>query len=300
MDQRNLGPITAQELEVARKRLIKQIQRIAFQREIEDIKKGSIDQGNNRLLSLNAFINEGLLIRVGGRLKNSELSYSAKHQPILPAHHRLTRLIIKHEHERALHAGPQLTLAFVRSQYWPLGGRRMVRKVVHECVVCFKARPRASKTIMGNLPSARVTSSRPFDNVGVDYCGPVLIKEGKRRNAKTSKAWICIFICMATKAVYIELVSDLSSEGFLNALKRFMGRRGKPSSIFSDNGTNFVGANRELKELYDLFNKEEFQHCIMKETANNVISWHFIQPHAPHFGGLWEKIFQTIVSYFFI
>ncbi|XP_072761509.1 uncharacterized protein [Anoplolepis gracilipes] len=128
---------------------------------------------------------------------------------------------------------------------------------------------------MRNLPSARVTSSRPFCIVGVDYCGPIFVRE-------------------ATKAVHIELVSGLSTEEFLGALKCFIERRGKPSSIYSDNGTNFVGANRVLEELRDLFNREEFRRHIVNEMANEAITWHFIPPRAPHFGGLWEAAVRSI------
>lgn len=145
---------------------------------------------------------------------------------------------------------------------------------------------------MGDLLSSRVTPSRPFSNVGVDYYGPIFIREGKRRNARKSKAWISIFVCLATKAIHIELISDLTSEGFLSALKRFIGRRGKPSNIFSDNGTNFVGANRELEELRDLFNCEDFRHRIVNEMAADAITWHFIPPRAPHFG-LWEATVRS-------
>lgn len=135
--------------------------------------------------------------------------------------------------------------------------------------------------------------SRPFKNTGVDYCGPIYVRDAKRRNARKSKAWIAIFICLVTKAVHIELVSNLTSEGFLSALRRFISRRGKPSDIFSDNGTNFVGTNREMKELKEMFDREEVRHRIINETAVEGIIWHFIPPHAPNFGDLWEAAVRS-------
>ncbi|XP_067209986.1 uncharacterized protein [Linepithema humile] len=297
--QRRFGAVTAQEFEAARKRIVKQVQQVAFQDIVKDIKGKETNTKNHRLLNLNPFIDSEGLLRVGGRLKRSDLSYDSKHQLILPTRHRFTQLVIEHEHKRTLHSGSQCTLAAVRLQYWPVGARSMVRKIVNKCVICFKAKPRVSKQIMADLPSTRVNKSRPFSNVGIDYCGPILLREGKRRNAKSSKAWIAIFVCFATKAIHIELVTDLTSEAFLSALKRFIGRRGRPSNIFSDNGTNFVGANRALEELRDLFNQEEFRHRVTNEAASDAITWHFIPPRAPHFGGLWEAAVRSTKHHFY-
>ncbi|XP_067208459.1 uncharacterized protein [Linepithema humile] len=100
-------------------------------------------------------------------------------------------------------------------------------------------------------------------------------------------------------AVHLEVVSNMSTDAFLNAFKRFIGRRGKPSDVFSDNGTNFVGANRELEKLRNLFNKEEHQSKIKDETAMDQIKWHFIPPRAPHFGGLWEATVKAFKRHFY-
>ncbi|KAG7199850.1 hypothetical protein KM043_016905 [Ampulex compressa] len=142
--------------------------------------------------------------------------------------------------------------------------------------------------LMGDLPSYRITPSRPFARTGVDYCGPFYVKEGRRRNAKVSKAYAAIFIFVCTKAIHIELVADMTTESFLGCLKRFISRRGKPAHIYSDNGSNFVGANRELRELtaavFSRDGQERVANCLNVEG----VDWHFIPPRAPHFGGLWE------------
>jgi hypothetical protein len=101
---------------------------------------------------------------------------------------------------------------------------------------------------MGDLPAIRVREALPFANTGVNFCGPFFIKEKKYHNKVRLKAYVCVFVCLF-KAVHLELVSDLSSDGFLAALRRFIARRGIPNHIFSDNGTNFVGANNQLKEM---------------------------------------------------
>lgn len=104
---------------------------------------------------------------------------------------------------------------------------------------------------------------------------------------------------MSTKATHLEVVSDLTTEAFLNAFKRFISRRGKPSDIFSDNGTNFVGANRELEDLRKLFAQEKHQRKIIDTTSSEGIKWHFIPPRAPHFGGLWEAVVKSFKSHFY-
>lgn len=141
---------------------------------------------------------------------------------------------------------------------------------------------------MGNLPAVRVIKVRPFYHVGIDYCGPFYIKERKYRNQKRIKAYVAVFVCMTIKAIHIEVVSDLSTEGFLGALKRFIARRGKPASIYCDNATNFQGARNELRELYALLKSTEFKTEVFSFSNNNSIEFHFIPPSSPHFGGLWE------------
>lgn len=99
---------------------------------------------------------------------------------------------------------------------------------------------------MGELPRERVTQARPFYHTGVDYCGPFYIKEKKLRNRAKVKVYVSVFVCLAVKAVHLEIVSELTTDAFIAALKRFIARRGKCRSIHSNNGTNFVGANNQL------------------------------------------------------
>lgn len=146
---------------------------------------------------------------------------------------------------------------------------------------------------MGSLPASRVKISRPFAHCGVDYAGPVVLREGKRRNARNHKAYIAIFICFATKAVHVEVVSDLTTDSFLGAFKRLIARRGKPVHMYSDNGTTFVGAQKQLKELYDFYRNQKTQSDLRQFLSNQGISWSFIPPNAPHFGGLWEAAVKS-------
>ncbi|KAK2575256.1 hypothetical protein KPH14_012780 [Odynerus spinipes] len=286
--------LSSNELRGATKILVKLVQQEAFSEELRSLKNRKELPKGSKLLSLHPFIDDEGLLRVGGRLKNSNLSFEVKHQMILPSKHVFTRLLIEAEHRRYLHAGAQATLSAVRMQFWLLSARNTVRQVIRKCITCFRFNPQISQPIMGNLPVSRTKHSRPFSTVGVDYCGPFFVRESKRRNAKQVKSYISFFICFVTKAVHVELVMDMTTESFLAALKRFLSRRGRPVEIISDNGTTFVGANRELRELQDLFLKESTQHQICDFLSTENVTWQFIPPRAPHFGGLWESAVKSV------
>ncbi|XP_015122306.1 uncharacterized protein LOC107044787 [Diachasma alloeum] len=146
---------------------------------------------------------------------------------------------------------------------------------------------------MADLPSTRITQAKPFTNTGIDYCGPFLIKERRHRNLKKIKIWICIFVCFTTKAVHIELVNDLTSEEFLATLSRFISRHPSCKTLHSDNATTFVGANRELQELYALLNTERHDEFINRHLAEQGIEWKFIPRVSPHCGGIWEAAVKS-------
>jgi hypothetical protein len=128
--------------------------------------------------------------------------------------------------------------------------RSVVGQIIFKCIKCFKINPLSYDQLMGDLPEGRIIPSRPFTCTAIEYMGPFLIKNGHLRTTKTLKSYVAIFVCFATKAVHLELVCDCTSSTFLNALKRFMSRRGKVSLLYSDNGSNFKGANRELSNLF--------------------------------------------------
>jgi len=247
VENKIIGRITTQELVKSTLRLVKIIQETTFKEDLQALKSKGCVSRRSSLLSLSPFIDEQNIIRVGGRLQNAAIGPDARHPILLPAHHPFTQLVIAHEHQRHFHAGAQATFAAVRTKYWPLAARSSVKKYIKKCMICFKAAPRASKAIISELPPYRVTPSKPFASSGVDYAGPLYVKSGQLRNAKIVKAYIAIFVCLSTKAMHIELVSNLSTEAFLNALNRFIARRGKVSHIYSDNGTNFQGAANKLK-----------------------------------------------------
>nr|CAI5832998.1 unnamed protein product [Callosobruchus analis] len=280
-----VGHLTSSELESSLHSLLKLVQKETFSEELRALEKGSPVKPA-RLLPLTPFMDPSGLLRVGGRLALSDLSYESKHQILLPSKHWFVQLLFIHEHEKLLHGGPQLLLATICEKYWPIGGRELARKVVHKCVKCFRSNPKHATQIMGVLPEHRVQPMPPFYAVGIDFAGPVLIKSRAGRGCKLLKAYIAVFVCFSTKAVYLDLVSDLTSSAFIACLRRFVCRRGKPRYVYSDNGRNFVGAHSELKELRHFLQTHETELIETFEREN--IIWKFIPAHAPNFGGLWE------------
>lgn len=232
--------------------------------------------------TLQPFIDENGIIRVGGRLRHSALSDQAKFPILLPKGSHLSSLILQHYHRCYLHAGPRMLGALVSRTFWITSIRSEIRKVIGKCITCTKWKVAHPKPIMADLPSPRVKPSRPFCHVGIDYGGPFTLRESRRRKSKEYKGYMSLFICFSTKAVHLETVTELSTEAFLAAFDRFTARRGIPSDVYTDCGTNFVGADRQLKLL---FKQEEVQSSIVNA---NMCHWHFNPPAAPHFGGLWE------------
>ncbi|XP_076660443.1 uncharacterized protein LOC143363795 [Halictus rubicundus] len=283
------GPLSIKELQDANDRIIRLLQAVTFAHDIRDLKIGRLPNTSN-LMPLCPFLDDSRVLRVGGRLQNSTLPFEQRHPILLPREHHVTKLIIRDSHLRNHHAGITTTLYDVRQLYWPINGKNTTRQIIRQCVRCFRVKPTSVEYVMGNLPAARVTEGRPFINSGIDYCGPFFIKERQFRNRTRVKVYVAVFICFATKAVHLEVVSDLTTEAFIAALKRFIARRGMCKNLDSDNGTNFVGANNELTELHQTLSKDEkFNYFLTSKS----ISWHFMPALSPHFGGLWEAAVKS-------
>ncbi|XP_022834488.1 uncharacterized protein LOC111362158 [Spodoptera litura] len=284
--------LSASEIHEALNVCIKQSQQQWFQAELIALKNKSPLEKSSSLYKLNVFIDQCGILRVGGRLRYSPLLDDTKHPVVIPHDSSLAKLIVADAHEKTFHGGQQLVLNFIRIKYWISRVKNIVRAHIRRCVPCIRYSATTNQQLMGELPACRVTPSKPFLNSGVDYAGPIHIRVSKGRGQRSYKGYICLFVCMATRAVHIEVVSDLTTEGFLAAFKRFVSRRGHCRHIWSDNGTNFVGA---AKELQMLFNQQSSMYKdIAAALANSQTEWHFIPPHAPNFGGLWEAGVKSV------
>lgn len=279
--------LSAEEIAGAKEYLVRLVQAETFREELKELKNGKTVARQSPIRLLSPFIDQQGVLRVGGRLRLSDQPFSVKHPALLPSYHPFTILLLKSYHIKLLHGGGQLMLATVREEYWPINGRRTIRSVIRACMRCARAEPVPVRQPMGQLPVPRVIPSRPFSVTGIDYAGPIYLRPAHKR-ACPPKAYMSIFVCFSTKAVHIELVSDLTTSAFLAAFRRFTSRRGLPTHVYSDNGTNFKGARNELQELYRLLQSQEATETIHCRLAEKGITWHMTPPKAPHFGGLWE------------
>ena len=272
--QKRLTPLlSTEELDEAEYYWISIIQNDHFQNEIQTLKQKCLSKKSSPLLPLHPFQDSNKLLHVGGRQQNSRLSYSKQHPLILHGKHPVTKLIIRSEHQHLLHAGATFLTTSLCRRYHITGCRKTIRSITHGCITCRRFSARPQPQMLGQLPIERMTPRPVFDETGVDYAGPVYIKYDYVRKPTVIKAYVCVFVSFSVKAVHLELVSDLTSEAFIATLRRFISRRGKPSLIWSDNGTNFVGTSRELQELADLLERQKIQQEISQFYSNQHIKW---------------------------
>ncbi|XP_050297248.1 uncharacterized protein LOC126736761 [Anthonomus grandis grandis] len=292
-EQKIKGPLSISELEKAQNLIVKNLQGQYFSKEIAELNQNKC-ASNKSINSLKPFLDENNFLRVGGRLVNAHISFEQKHPLLLPSHNPTVGLMLKHEHLRLGHSGTQNVLSNFRLQFWPLNGLKETKKIIRQCVTCARFSSSPASQLMANIPKDRLLQvSKPFEKTGIDFGGPFQIKSSRLRKAPIIKGYICVFVCMVTKAIHLEVVTSLSTEAFLMTLKRFISRRGNPSIIYTDNGTNFLGAKNQLKELYDFFNKSSVTNEIKNYLSQNETHWKFIPPKVPHWGGLWEAAVKS-------
>jgi len=281
-------PPGVQEKNEALLALLRWVQRVHFAEDLKLLTSGR--NCSTKLRLLKAFIDPmGDLLRVGGRLRESDLPFKTCHPILLPKHSQLTVLLIDFVHRYHCHPGAQTTQNILQQEYWIISARSFIHKRLRQCVSCFKASPKPLQPSMGDLPKPRLVGTKPFSHVGIDFAGPFMVKAALLRRIQATKGYLCIFVCMATRAVHLELVSDLSTALFLAALDRFISRRGRCTDLYSDCGTNFVGAKRYLKEVQNLIDSP----TTATDLDKRQIQWHLNPPAAPHMGGLWEAAVKS-------
>lgn len=235
--------ITPEEYENALLVLLRMVQEEVYLEDISQLQTAELSK-KSPIFCLNPFFNkEDRLLRISGRLQNAtHLNYDQRHPIILPYGHIISRLIVRHAHVTTLHGTDQQTMMLVTQRYHIIRCKGLVKTIRHNCIKCFRQKCIAQNQLMGQLPSPRITPSRPFLHSGVDFAGPFQLKRFKGRCQSFYKAYFAIFVCFSTKAIHLEVVIDLSSASFIAAFRRFIGRRGLVRDLYSDCGSNFVGA----------------------------------------------------------
>jgi hypothetical protein len=260
------GELTVEEVQSAETHIFKLVQSQAFPQAGEVINR-------IRVVKL-----EGV-IRVNTKLINRQDHRSFRLSILLPSNHPVTEQLIRYFHQVWCHLGVQFLMCKLREHVWIIQARRAIKCVVSKCVRCRRFAAKSPVLPPAPLPKDRVTTASAFEVTGVDLAGPLFLNGGV-------KVWIVLFTCAVYRCVHLELVGSLSTEAFILALQKFICRRGRPTTIWSDNGTNFRGAFNACKQL-DWKTIEE-------ETASKMIKWKFIPPTAAWWGGWWERLIRTM------
>ena len=225
---------------------------------------------------LDLFCDESGIWRCGGRLGLSNLPYTTRYPIVLPRDHYFSILVIGQAHARVMHNGVKETLVEIRSKYWLIKGRALLKSVILKCNVCKRFEGAAYRAPPPPpLPSFRVTEHPPFTYTGVDFAGPLIVRPDHPVNASCDqKVWICLYTCCVTRAVHIDIVPNLSSQSFLRSFKRFTSRRGLPHKMVSDNGTTFKSAARIIRQIVQ-------DETVSKYLSGLKVEWCFNIEKAP-------------------
>ncbi|KAK0142198.1 hypothetical protein N1851_020135 [Merluccius polli] len=278
--------LTLDDLRQAERDIIRHCQQRKFQEEISALQRKELVKKSSRICRLNPQLQEGIL-RVAGRLSRASMPAEAKHPMLLPKDHRVADLILQDAHERLGHSGRNHVLSHVRQRYWIIDAPSSLRKMLSRCTTCRRQHGASGTQMMADLPRNRVVPDEPpFTRSGVDLFGPFNVKRGRSH----VKRYGVIFTCLASRAVHIEMATSLETDSFIHALRRFIARRGQVKEMRSDNGTNFVGADRELRKAIKEWNTSQIENSLLQRD----IKWIFNPPSRSHHGGVWERIIRSI------
>ena len=276
------GQLTAEEIEAAKTLWIKYLQRKHYL----TTNKGEVELNMKTTPnSLNPQLDKEGLIRCHSRLTNADLPREMIEPILLPRKERFVQLMIEDTHRKLFHAGVNHTLSEMRTQYWIPQGRAEVKYTLKRCRICRKHQGGPYKMpAMSPWPKSKLIRSVPFDKTGLDYFGPLFVKQ---TDGSHQKVWVCLFTCVVVRAIHLEIVNDLTAEEFIMALRRFIARRGKPSNIISDNAPQFKLANSTVELAW---NKVITDEAVTSYIANEGIKWSFIVELSPWMGGFYERM----------
>ena len=273
-----VGALTVQEINNALTKWIKNCQQTYFHQEVRHLQSKSAKR-LPLVRQLRLFLDNGFL-RCGGRIHNAPLCELSKFPYLLPTKHPLTNLIIIMTHVNQLHSGVNSIITALRQRYWITRIRQTVRNLLRKCVICRKVSGRPySMPEAPPLPKSRTLCAAPFHVTGVDFTGALFVRD----SGGEQKVYICLFTCANTRAVHLEVVTDLTEEKFLQAFRRFVGRKSLPQLMISDNASTFQSAAKEIEKMLNSPTLNE--HLNKRGTV-----WQFIPKRAPWYGGFWERL----------
>jgi hypothetical protein len=293
-----IEPLTVEEMLFAEKEIVKYVQGRSYQEELSRLNYGNIENDGAKgsltgpvkktspIYKLDPQV-KGQLLCVGGRLANAPIPEESKHPLIIPKDSPISKMIARYYHQLAGHSGLEHVLSLIRERFWIVGARNILKEILRSCVDCRRRQAPVGEQKMADLPQHRVTPDKPpFACVGVDCFGPFLVKRGR----SLVKRYGVLFTCLAVRAVHIEVIQSLDTSSFLHALRRFIARRGKPEVIRSDNGSNFVSGEKEIRSAIENWNQEKIHQFLLQQN----VKWIFNPPLGSHHGGVWERCIRTV------
>ncbi|XP_062703662.1 uncharacterized protein LOC134286107 [Aedes albopictus] len=289
------GFLSCEELNAAEYLVWKLVQQEVFPAEFDVLRSNLHEPSDQReaveksssIYKLAPFLGEGEVIRKDSRIKASPfVSYNTKFPIIVPKQHYVTHLLVNWYHRQYGHANGETVVNEIRQKYHIPKLRVIVRKTAKCCTWCSVYRCVPQVPRMGPLPIARLTPYvRAFTFVGLDYFGPLTVRVGRA----SAKRWVALFTCLTTRAIHLEVATSLSTESCIQAIRRFIARRGAPQEVYSDQGTNFQGVSSELARQIRSING-----TLAATITNYRTQWKFNPPYAPHMGGVWERLVRSV------
>ncbi|KAK3105444.1 hypothetical protein FSP39_025380 [Pinctada imbricata] len=272
----------------AEKFIIRQTQRECFEKEISALRTDKPLPKNSSVSRLNPYLDSDGLLCVGGRLSHAEIDVVQKYPLLIPGSHYIAKLLVLHYHRTVYHQGRHFTEGAIRNAgFWITSAKRLVSSIIYKCVQCRRIRGKLLSQKMADLPPERLKSSPPFTYVGVDCFGPWTVSTRRTRGGSAeSKRWAVLFTCMCSRAVHIEILEQMTTASFINALRRFYAIRGNVKEFFSDRGTNFVGCCNTLG--IPAINVED--PSIKDFLSDKETVWKFNTPFSSNMGGAWERL----------
>ncbi|XP_057374666.1 uncharacterized protein LOC130695542 [Daphnia carinata] len=285
-NQRRANGLSADEVQMGKSFILQRTQANAYQQEMNCLRAGRPIEKDSKLIKLAPFLDHRGFMCVGGRIEKAPLPIDSRHPIILPRSERMTELILFKLHRDRGHLSASELHHEARREFWIPKGLITAQRVRHLCYLCRRRSAKGTTPIMAALPTSRLKVGYPtFTHTGVDYFGPINVTIFRR----TIKRWGCLFTCLTSRCVHLEMAYSMDTSSFISALDRFQNRRGVPASYHSDNGTNFVGAQRELAECLQNLNQD----AILRHLNRQPSKWVFNPPAAPHFGGVWERMVRA-------
>lgn len=265
----------------------KKCQSDSFAVEISALTRGEYVDKASMLYQLSPYLDKEGILRIKGRIENAHAENDVKRPVILFAKHPFTKLLIHSYHIKLGHNGQEQCVNEIRQKFWIPNIRNAVRRCWNECQHCKNSRSKPCIPEMGQLPPGRLQSHEaPFSRCGMDYFGPMTVKIGRRQE----KRYGVLFTCMTTRAVHLEIAQSLSTDSAIMAIRRMISRRGQPFEIWSDNGTNLRGSDKELKNCLKTIDQSK----LTEACTSRSIRWNFNPPAAPHMGGCWERLVRSV------